>query len=140
MLTFKKCGLPSALLALIMTLLIAPMPSYAQPKRSELETMQAFLTIMNSYYDIIESAHEIASDNEKSAIIKMQKIQEVYDDLGRKAKAADVLRGVLQDSSNPTIRNAAYMLLADNLKDTGRADEALTVLQKGLAENIAASK
>ncbi len=70
----------------------------------------------------------------------MQKIQEAYEQLGQKARAADVLRSVLKDSDNTTIRNAAYMLLADNLKDTGRADEALELLRQGLAENIKATK
>lgn len=119
-------------------LLIFALQSQAQSP-DQLKTMQTFLSIMDSYYQIIESTHAVASDSEKAAIVQMQKIQEVYEELGKKAKAADILRGVLDDSRNPAIRNAAYMLLADNLKDTGRADEALKLLQQGLAENIAAS-
>lgn len=113
---------------------------FAQTQTSELQTMQSFLSIMDSYFDLIQSTHDIAADREKSAIIQMQKIQEVYEELGKKAQAAEVLRSVLQDSKNSTIRNAAYMLLADNLKDTGRADEALTLLKQALSENIAADK
>jgi len=90
--------------------------------------------------NLSRSTHAIASDHEKAAIIQMQKIQEAYEQLGQKARAADVLRSVLKDSDNTTIRNAAYMLLADNLKDTGRADEALELLRQGLAENIKATK
>ncbi|MGI9287066.1 MAG: hypothetical protein ACR2P1_16905 [Pseudomonadales bacterium] len=120
-------------------LLIFALQSQAQSPE-QLKTMQTFLSIMDSYYQIIELTHAVASDNEKAAIVQMQKIQEVYEELGKKAQAADILRGVLKDSRNPTIRNAAYMLLADNLKDTGRADEALKLLQQGLAENIAAAK
>ncbi|MGI9294975.1 MAG: tetratricopeptide repeat protein [Pseudomonadales bacterium] len=119
-------------------LLTSALQSHAQSPE-ELKTMQTFLSIMDSYFQIIESTHAVASDNEKAAIVQMQKIQEVYEELGKKAQAADILRGVLQDSRNSTIRNAAYMLLADNLKDTGRADEALKLLQQGLAENIAAA-
>lgn len=119
-------------------LLIFALQSQAQSP-DQLKTMQTFLSIMDSYYQIIESTHAVASDNEKAAIVQMQKIQEVYEELGKKAQAADILRGVLKDSRNSTIRNAAYMLLADNLKDTGRADEALKLLQQGLAENIAAA-
>ena len=127
-------------IVLITILSFAPGTSYAQNQASELQTMQSFLAIMDSYFDLIQSTHDIASNREKSAIIQMHKIQEVYEDLGKKAKAADVLRSVLQDSKNSTIRNAAYMLLADNLKDTGRADEALTLLKQALSENIAAAK
>lgn len=132
-------SLPWAVI-LVMVLSFAPRVSYAQTQASELQTMQSFLAIMDSYFDLIQSTHDIASDREKSAIIQMQKIQEVYEELGKKAKAADILRTVLEDSKNPTIRNAAYMLLADNLKDTGRADEALTLLKQALSENIAAAK
>jgi len=132
-------SLPWAVI-LVMVLSFAPSVSYAQTQASELQTMQSFLAIMDSYFDLIQSTHDIASDREKSAIIQMQKIQEVYEELGKKAKAADILRTVLEDSKNPTIRNAAYMLLADNLKDTGRADEALTLLKQALSENIAAAK
>jgi lipopolysaccharide biosynthesis regulator YciM len=117
----------------------ASLQSHAQSE-DQLQTMQTFLKIMDSYYGIIDSTHAIASNNEKAAIIQMQKIQEVYEHLGQKAKAAEVLRSVLKDSRNTTIRNAAYMLLADNLKDTGRSDEALVLLRQGLTENIAAAK
>jgi tetratricopeptide (TPR) repeat protein len=113
--------------------------SHAQSP-DQLQTMQTFLEIMDSYFGIVESTHAISSDHEKSAIMQMQKIQEVYENLGQKAKAADVLRSVLEDSRNTTIRNAAYMLLADNLKDTGRTDEAIKLLRQGLAENIAGAE
>ena len=52
----------------------------------------------------------------------------------------DVLKEVLDESRNPTIRNAAYMLLGDTLKETGRADEALEYLRRGLDENIEAAQ
>ena len=113
--------------------------SHAQ-SADQLEKMQSFLSIMGSYFEIIHSTHAIASDSEKAAILQMQKIQEVYEQLGQKAKAADVLRTVLKDTSNRTIRNAAYMLLADNLKDTGRSDEALQLLRQGLKENMGDAK
>jgi len=138
MFTFKSTtGIALALLILVLG--AAPLQSHAQSPE-QLQTMQTFLTIMDSYFKIIESTHAVASDHEKSAIMQMQKIQEVYEQRGQKAKAVDVLRTVLQDSQSSTIRNAAYMLLADNLKDSGRTDEALELLRQGLAENIAAAK
>ena len=105
----------------------------------DLATMQTFLEIMDSYFGIIESTYEVSSSAEKAAIMQMQKIREIHEDRGEKAKAAGVLREVLDTSRNPTIRNAAYMLLGDTLKETGRSDEALEVLQQGLRENIKAA-
>ncbi len=66
----------------------------------------------------------------------MSKIQEVCEQMGQRAKAADVFRDVLATSTNPAIRNAAYMMLADNLKDPGRASDAFTLLREGLKETI----
>jgi len=106
----------------------------------DLETMQQFLGIMTSYFDIIESTYDINSDAEKAAIFQMQKIQEVYENRGEKARAIGVFQQVLKETTNPTIRNAAYMLLGDALKETGRADEAVKVLQEGLRENLSNAK
>lgn len=105
----------------------------------DLATMQTFLEIMDSYFGIIESTYAVSSSAEKAAIMQMQKIREIHEDRGEKAKAAGVLREVLESSRNQTIRNAAYMLLGDTLKETGRSDEALEVLQQGLRENVKAA-
>ena len=114
-------------------------PAAHAQSQSDLERMQTFLSIMTNYFQVIESTYAIASDPEKAAILQMSKIQEVYEQRGEKARATDVLREVLEDSNNPTIRNAAYMLLGDNLKESGRSDEALEMLRRGLDENIRAA-
>ena len=120
-------------------LFIAAPGAHAQEQKN-LELMQTFLSIMTDYFQIIESTHDIASDPEKAAIMQMQKIQEVYEQRGEKARSTDVLKQVLEDSDNTAIRNAAYMLLGDTLKETGHADEAIQFLRQGLNENIAAAK
>lgn len=122
-----------------MTLLAAAPQARAQ-SQDDLALMQTFLEIMTDYFQIIESTYEIASDAEKSAIMQMTKIQEVYEERGEKARATVVFKDVLKQSNNRTIRNAAYMLLGDTLKETGRADEALELLRQGLDENIKASQ
>lgn len=122
-----------------MTLLAAAPQARAQ-SQDDLALMQTFLEIMTDYFQIIESTYEIASDAEKSAIMQMTKIQEVYEERGEKARATVVFKDVLKQSDNRTIRNAAYMLLGDTLKETGRADEALELLRQGLDENIKASQ
>ncbi len=124
-------------LAIAVSLMLA-VPAQAQTPQ-ELQTMQTFLDIMTSYFEIIEATYDVSSSEEKAAIMQMQKIQEIYEQRGEKVRSVEVLRGVLKDSRNPTIRNAAYMLMGDTLKEAGRADEALALLQQGLQENINAA-
>lgn len=127
-------------ISIIAIALLAIAPGARAQSQDDLELMQTFLSIMTDYFGIIESTYEIASDPEKAAILQMSKIQEVYEQRGEKVRSADVLKQVLEDSNNTTIRNAAYMLLGDTLKDAGRADEALELLRRGLNENIEAAK
>ena len=122
------------------TVLLAAAPSARGQTQDDLALMQTFLQIVSDYYEIIDATYDIASDSEKAAILQMTKIQEVYEEKGDKARSTDVLKKVLEDSRNPTIRNAAYILIGDTLKETGRADEALEFLQRGLDENIKASQ
>ena len=121
------------------TFMLALAPAANAQSADYLRTMQTFLDIMDSYFGIIESTYEISSDVEKSAIFQLQKIQEVYEERGEKARSIDVFRDVLNKTDNPTIRNAVYMLISDTLKETGRTDEAIQILQQGLSENIAAA-
>ena len=121
------------------TLLFTFAPVSSAQSQDDLALMQTFLNIMIDYMDIIESTHSIVSDSEKAAIMQMQKIQEAFEDRGEKARVADVLRDVLKDSRNPAIRNAAYVMLGDILKESGRTDEAIALLREGLSENINAS-
>ncbi|MEM8814628.1 MAG: hypothetical protein AAFX56_09245 [Pseudomonadota bacterium] len=114
-------------------------PSSKAQSVDDIALMQSFLELMSEYYTIIESTHDISADPEKAAIMQMQKIQEVYEERGDKAQSVDILKKVLEDSSNQAIRNAAYLMLGDTLKDSGRASEALEYLQRGLAENIKAA-
>lgn len=133
--TFRKITI-----SITAAMLFAVAPSAQAQEIENLELMQTFLAIMTDYFEIIESTHDIASDPEKAAIMQMQKIQEVYEQRGEKARSTDVLKQVLADSNNTTIRNAAYMLLGDTLKETGRADEAIELLRQGLNENIKAAQ
>ena len=133
--TFRKLtiGITAAMLFVVA-------PGAQAQQQHDLELMQTFLNIMTDYFELIESTHDISSNPEKAAIMQMQKIQEVYEARGEKARSADVLKQVLEDSNNTTIRNAAYLMLGDTLKDAGRADEALQLLRQGLEENIRAAQ
>ena len=127
-------------ISLVATAMLATAPGARAQSPDDLAMMQVFLDIMTDYFSIIESTHQISSDAEKAAILQMQKIQEVYEERGEKARAAEVLREVLAESRNQAIRNAAYMMLGDTLKETGRSDEALELLREGLSENITAAQ
>jgi len=106
----------------------------------ELSRMQTFLGIMTDYMAIIETTHEISAAPEKAAILQMQKMKEIYEERGEKARVVEELRRVLDNSSNQAIRNAAYVLMSDTLKETGRSAEAIELLREGLAENLKAAE
>ena len=54
---------------------------------------------------------------------------------GDRAEAIVVLREAMNDAKSATVRNAAAMMLADALKETGQASEAIEVLKSALAAN-----
>ncbi|MEL7535874.1 MAG: tetratricopeptide repeat protein [Pseudomonadota bacterium] len=130
--TLTRCA------AIIGFALAAASPAAAQ-SADDLNRMQSFLSLVQNYFGLIEATHEISDDPEKAAILQMQKIQEVYEDRGEKARAQEVFRRVIEESDNQTIRNAAFLLLGDSLKETGRHEEAIDVLQQALAENVRAA-
>lgn len=134
------CSVKTIAISITAAMLLVAAPQTRAQSPDDLALMQTFLEIMTDYYEIIEATHDIASDSEKSAILQMSKIQEVYEERGEKARSTSVLKKVLADSNNQAIRNAAYMMLGDTLKETGRADEALELLRQGLDENIKAAQ
>ncbi len=126
-------------IGVVATLAIAFAPTAKAQNLDEIQLMQSFLDIVTQYYDVIEATYDISSDSEKAAILQMQKIQEVYEQRGDKAQSVEVLREVLENTDNQTIRNAAYIMLGDTLKESGRASEAIEILRRGLEENIKAA-
>ncbi|MEO1326558.1 MAG: tetratricopeptide repeat protein [Pseudomonadota bacterium] len=134
MMWFKK-----SLAAISIVLMLGTGPSALAQNAEDLAMMEQFMNVMDGYFSIIESTHDIASDPEKSAILQMQKIKEIYEERGEAANAVGVLRDVLANSTNPAVRSAATMILGDLLKETGRTDSALEVLQRGLKESIVES-
>lgn len=113
-------------------------PGVQAQSMDDLGRTQAFLEIVTEYMEIIETTHEISADAEKAAILQMQKLKEIYEERGEKARVVEELREVLERSRNQAIRNAAYVLIGDTLKETGRSAEAIEVLRRGLAENLEA--
>ena len=137
--TVSRMPLWAALLVAL-GLAVSWMPHGMADEHEELEQIETFLGIMSQYFSVIDSVYEISSDAEKSSIYQMHKIQEVYEDRGEKARMVEVLREILKQTQNPTIRNAAYTMLGDALKETGQADAAIESLRTGLAENLERAK
>lgn len=108
-------------------------------ERHELAQMDMFLGLMRQFFGIIESMHEVAGNPEKSAIFQLHKIQEAYEERGEKPRTAIVMRHVLEETDNTTIRAATYLMLGDLLKESGRSDEAIEVLRRGLDESLRAA-
>ena len=119
---------------LILVSLLGAGPVSAQ--ELELEQMRQFMGVMEGYYAIIDSVHQVASDPEKSAILQLQKIEEIYKERGDRAEAIAVMREVVERTDSPTVRNAAAVMLADALNETGRASDAVAVLREALEANL----
>lgn len=125
-------------LVLVLSALAAPLANAQQPQVEQLEMMKQFIGVMQGYYALIEQVHDIASDPEKSAILELQKIEDIYKNRGDRAEAIVVLRDVVETSPSPAVRNAAAFMLAEALNETGRASEAVKILQDTLTKNLSA--
>ena len=77
---------------------------------------------------------------EKAAILQMHEIQESFKRRGNLAGVIAVYEDVLTKTDNATIRNVAYLKLAETLAATGRSEESANVLMRALEENLAATR
>ena len=127
-------------IAIVVTIVLASVfatSSHAEDFDStELQHMQQFINLMDGFFDIINSVHDISSDAEKSAIFQMHKIKEAYEESNQKEKIVPTFEEILQSTKSPAVRNAAYFMLGDALKESGRYDRAIELLKQGLKENI----
>lgn len=122
---------------LVSIAMVVPAHSNAQAQSpKELATISSFLDLMHKYYGLIDSVHSVTSSPERAAIIQLYKLQEVYEQGGNKADVEPVLRKVLEDTNNPTIRAATRLMLGELLKETGRSRDAIEVLSQGINESL----
>jgi len=129
--TLKKLIAP----AVVVLACLVSTPGLAQ-QAADLEQMRQFIGLMEGYYGIIDGVHSIASDSDKAAILQLQKIEEIYKQRGDRAEAIAVLRDAMERTSSATVRNAASIMLADALNETGQATEAVAVLRQALEANL----
>ena len=109
----------------------------AADQRKELELMQQFMTVMDGYFDVIDRTHAIASEPDKAAILQLQKLKEIFEERGELADMVKILEDVVGSAPSPTVRNAAAVMLADTLKETGSSTRAVDVLREALERNLA---
>ena len=122
-------------LAVLVVVALAAGPVHAAEMES-LGDMERFIGVMQGYYGLIEAVHNVANDPDKAAILQLQKIGEIYKNRGDRAESIAVLTDVVERSKSPTVRNAAAIMLADALNETGRATQAVEVLKKALDSNL----
>jgi len=111
------------------------LPAHAQSAR-EIQTFQSFLEIVDSYLAIIESSHAVYSDDGKTAVAQLTKIKEIFDESDDVDGAVKFFEDILARTEHRTVRNTAYTLLIDVLKDAGRFDEAETAARNALKDTI----
>lgn len=112
-------------------------PAHAQSAR-ELQTFQSFLDIVESYMGIIEASHSVNADDSKAAVAQLMKVKEIFDDQGDIDGAIVFFKRVLDKTQHRTIRNTAYSLMVDLLKEAERFDEAQDMASTALDESISA--
>ena len=101
----------------------------------ELGGVLTFLEVMDRYISLTEQMQAIAADDTRTAGFAVLQVKDIYDDMGRKAESADVLKEMLKETTNKQIRNLIRLQLADVLKNTGKQMEAIDVLREVIREN-----
>jgi len=107
----------------------------ADPQLGELGGILTFLEVMDKYIALTEQMQSIAADDIRTAGFAVLQVKDIYDDMGRKAESADVLREMLKETTNRQIRNLIRLQLADVLKNTGKQMEAIDILREIIREN-----
>ncbi len=132
--TRRRRTLPAAMLTAAI-LLGGGGPAIAD-QSDEIELMSKFLDIMHRYYGLVRELHEISSTPAGSMVLELQKLDELYKDLGDRDRSIAVLREVFEKTDDPIVRNATAILLSEALKDSGRARQAAEVLEKTIREKL----
>lgn len=123
----------------VLAVLAAPLPAWSD-QTTDLATMQQFIEVMQGYYGIIDRIYDVASDPDKAAIQQLQKIDEFYKNRGDRAASIEVIQRVVDTAPSATVRNAAVVMLADALNETGKASQAIDVLKAAMERNLKAAR
>jgi tetratricopeptide (TPR) repeat protein len=132
-------------MTLILALMFAamfPLALIAAPLEGENESaesvdrMQMRLKMLEHYLKVVESVHSIADDPEKSVVLQLQQLEDMYRKQRNPQKIISMYQDILKNTSNQTVRNAASIKLAHLLQRAGRDSEAEELTRKSLDENL----
>jgi tetratricopeptide (TPR) repeat protein len=115
-------------------LLLLAAPAYADSE-ANIEQMSARLNLLNQYFEIVTSVYNVAHDPERAAVLNLQQLEDAYKAQSKPDEIIKMYQGILDGSRNQTLRNVAYMKLAEIYKRGGRVKEQTALLKKALAEN-----
>ena len=124
-----KFLLPLALMFLLL-------PVTIQAEEDDFEEEVAFLEIVQGYYNLVESTHNLHTNPESATILHLFTIQEIYEERGEAQRAIAFLEETLKRTGNPTIRSVLYSMLAELHEETGDPQKRLELLQTGLDEAL----
>ena len=122
------------LLPLVLMFLLLPVT--IQAEEDDFEEEVAFLEIVQGYYNLVESTHNLRANPESATILHLFTIQEIYEERGEAQRAIAFLEETLKRTVNPTIRSVLYSMLAELHEETGDPQKRLELLQTGLDEAL----
>lgn len=138
----KSNNLSIAVLAsLLVMLMLSPLTATSGPfddggNIDRTEKMQMRLRVIERYLNIVESVHSIADDSEKAVLYQLQQLEDIYKKQRDPEKIISLYQGVLNKTSNQTVRNACTMKLTQIYKRLGRESAAEELTRKSLNENL----
>lgn len=131
----------STVLWIFIFIILMPVYASAAPFDGErnmerVERLQTRLKMLDRYLQVVESVHAIADNPAKTVVFQLQQLEDLYKKQRDPQKIIALYQDVLKSTSNPTVRNAASMKLAQIFKRMGRDSEAEELTRKSLNENL----
>ena len=105
------------------------------PDVGQLDQITQFLGLMKEYISLNEQMYEVSSSSDRAACFALFQMKDIYEDSGRKGELAEQYRKLLGKVRSQTVRNLIRIQLAEILKDTGNANDAIQVLQEVIEQN-----
>ena len=124
--------------AATLTLLIAVSTAGAAnaDEMMKIARLAQYMEITHQHHELVDTIHDTAAHPARSAILQLQKIQEINRNSGKPADTIRLLSSVVQSDAAPAVRNAAVTMLADALNEAGNTERAVEVLTEALQRNL----
>ena len=124
--------------AVTLTLLLAATTAGAAhaDEMMKIARLAQYMEITRQHHELVATIHDTAAHPARSAILQLQKIQELNRNDGKQADTIRLLSSVVQSEAEPAVRNAAVTMLADALNEAGNTERAVEVLTEALQRNL----